>query len=66
MTNEQYDAAHPNPINSYGNTYGKHREFLEFDLDQHFELKKYCWVKMGEKLLKKNSPKFMLLINMLN
>jgi N-acetylneuraminate synthase len=31
--------AHPNPINSYGNTYGAHREFLEFDVNQHEELK---------------------------
>jgi len=42
LTEEQYDAPHPNPINSYGKSYGEHREFLEFDLDQHFELKKYC------------------------
>ena len=26
----QYNAPHPNPINSYGKTYGEHREFLEF------------------------------------
>lgn len=42
LTPEQYDAPHPNPINSYGDTYGAHREFLEFDLDQHRELKDYC------------------------
>ena len=41
LTKEQYDAPHPNPINSYGNSYGKHRDFLEFSLDQHKELKKY-------------------------
>ncbi len=39
---EQYNAPHPNPANSYGNTYGEHREFLEFDLDQHAQLKKWC------------------------
>ena len=39
---EQYNAPHPNPDNSYGSTYGEHREFLEFDLDQHRELKVYC------------------------
>ena len=33
---------HPNPYNSYGDTYGAHREFLEFDLDQHKQLKKWC------------------------
>ncbi len=42
LTPEQYDAPHPNPINSYGSTYGEHREFLEFDIDQHIQLKKYC------------------------
>ncbi|MEX0291085.1 MAG: N-acetylneuraminate synthase family protein [Flavobacteriaceae bacterium] len=42
LTPEQYDAPHPNPINSYGNTYGAHREFLEFDLEQHRVLKAYC------------------------
>tara|TARA_Y100000766_G_scaffold59499_1_gene48870 strand:- start:6687 stop:7571 length:885 start_codon:yes stop_codon:yes gene_type:complete len=42
LTDEEYDAPHPNPINSYGKTYGEHREFLEFDLDQHKELKMFC------------------------
>ena len=42
LTDEEYDAPHPNPINSYGKTYGEHREFLEFDLDQHKELKLFC------------------------
>lgn len=42
LTKEQYDAPHPNPGNSYGQTYGAHREFLEFSLEQHQELKKYC------------------------
>lgn len=42
LTDEQYNAPHPNPLNSYGDTYGAHREFLEFDLEQHAELKKYC------------------------
>ena len=42
LTPEQYNAPHPNPINSYGKTYGEHREFLEFTLDQHKELKEYC------------------------
>ena len=35
LTDEQYNAPHPNPINSYGKTYGEHREFLEFNLDQY-------------------------------
>ncbi len=42
LTEEQYNAPHPNPANSYGSTYGQHREFLEFDLDQHAQLKKWC------------------------
>lgn len=42
LTEEQYNQPHPNPINSYGDTYGAHREFLEFDVDQHKELKTYC------------------------
>lgn len=42
LTKEQYDAPHPNPSNSYGKTYGLHREFLEFTLDQHRQLKKWC------------------------
>lgn len=42
LTNEQFNAPHPVPYNSYGNTYGEHREFLEFSLEQHKELKRYC------------------------
>lgn len=42
LTPEQYNAPHPNPVNSYGNTYGEHREFLEFNLEQHRELKNHC------------------------
>lgn len=42
LTAEQYNAPHPNPANSYGDTYGAHREFLEFTLDQHAQLKEWC------------------------
>ena len=42
LTDDQYNAPHPNPINSYGETYGAHREFLEFDLSQVMELMEYC------------------------
>lgn len=42
LTEKQYNQPHPNPINSYGDTYGAHREYLEFDVDQHKELKSYC------------------------
>lgn len=42
LTPEQYNAPHPNPVNSYGKTYGEHREFLEFTVDQHAQLKEWC------------------------
>lgn len=42
LTEEQYHAPHPNASNSYGDTYGAHREYLEFDVDQHRELQEYC------------------------
>lgn len=38
----EYNAPHPHPENSYGKTYGEHREFLEFDLKQNHQLKKWC------------------------
>jgi N-acetylneuraminate synthase len=38
----EYEMPHPNPINSYGKTYGEHREYLEFDLDQHRQLQQWC------------------------
>lgn len=42
LTEEQYNAPHPNPANSFGATYGAHREFLEFSVEQHALLKKWC------------------------
>lgn len=42
LTPEQYNAPHPNPANSYGKTYGEHREYLEFSADQHAQLKEWC------------------------
>lgn len=42
LTKEQFSAPHPNPINSFGKSYGEHREFLELNIDQHREIKKYC------------------------
>lgn len=42
LTEAEYDAPHPEPSNSYGATYGEHREALEFSLDQHRELKAWC------------------------
>ena len=42
LPESQYNSPHPNPINSYGKTYGEHREFLEFSKDQHKELIAFC------------------------
>lgn len=42
LTEEQYNAPHPNMANSYGSTYGEHREFLEFSTEQHKALKEHC------------------------
>jgi sialic acid synthase len=42
LSPEQYAAPHPNPMHSFGETYGAHREFLEFDMAQHEELKEHC------------------------
>ena len=39
---DQYDAPHPVPANSFGATYGEHREYLEFTIEQHKELMDYC------------------------
>lgn len=42
LTDEQYHQPHPNAENAYGTTYGAHREYLEFSVAQHQELKAYC------------------------
>jgi N-acetylneuraminate synthase len=42
LTPEEYNAPHPHPENSYGKTYGEHREFLEFNIEQHRQLKAWC------------------------
>jgi len=42
LTEAQYNAPHPNPWNSYGPTYGEHREALEFTAEQHAQLIDYC------------------------
>lgn len=39
---EGFNAPHPNPSNSYGETYGAHREYLEFDVEQHRQLQAWC------------------------
>jgi len=42
LTPEQYNAPHPNPQNSYGASYGEHREFLELSLADHKHLQAHC------------------------
>lgn len=42
LTEEEYSAPHPVPYNSYGATYGLHREALEFTVKQHKILKEHC------------------------
>ena len=42
LTEEQYNAPHPNPYHAYGATYGEHREFLEFTAEQHKFLMEKC------------------------
>ena len=37
-----HNKSHPCPIHSFGETYLDHRQSLEFSLEQHKELKKYC------------------------
>lgn len=41
FTREAYDKLYDNP-NSFGDSYGAHREFLEFGWDEYVELKRYA------------------------
>lgn len=38
----EYSKPHPVPENSYGKTYGEHREKLEFSINEHIKLSKIC------------------------
>jgi len=42
LSDKQYNSPHPVAYHSYGATYGEHRNFLEFDIDTHIELKTCC------------------------
>jgi N-acetylneuraminate synthase len=42
LSEEKYNSPHPKPWNSFGNTYGEHKEYLEFSQKQHIELKSYA------------------------
>lgn len=48
LSKEEFNAPHPVPYNSYGKTYGEHREFLEFNVEEHKKLKSYCEEKEVE------------------
>jgi len=39
LTEAEYNAPHPNPSQSYGDTYGAHREALELSYSAHMKLK---------------------------
>ncbi|MBX4171845.1 N-acetylneuraminate synthase family protein [Rhodococcus sp. DMU2021] len=42
FTEQEYNTPHPNPMHSFGASYGEHRDFLEFTIDQHKELREHC------------------------
>ncbi len=42
LSEDEYNTPHPNPSNSYGDTYGAHREYLEFSAEQHKQLQAWC------------------------
>ena len=42
LSETQYNSPHPEPYHAYGLTYGEHRENLEFNIEQHSQLKKVC------------------------
>lgn len=42
LLGNNYNKPHPVPYNSYGNSYGAHRDFLEFSIKQHELLANYC------------------------
>ena len=37
FSKKEFNAKHPNPRNSFGDTYGLHREYLEFNLSTHIK-----------------------------
>jgi len=42
FSKNEYNSKHPIEANSFGKTYGEHREFLEFNLNQHKKIISYC------------------------
>ena len=42
LSKKQYSGKHPIPHNSFGKTYGEHREYLEFSMSTHEQIFQYC------------------------
>ena len=42
LSDKQYRGKHPVPENSFGKTYGEHREYLEFNTSIHKKILQYC------------------------
>lgn len=42
LSKKQYNEKHPVPQNSFGKTYGKHREYLEFNINTHKKIFQHC------------------------
>lgn len=42
LTPDEFTLPHPNLCHAYGDTYGAHREVLEFTIEQHQQLKDWC------------------------
>lgn len=66
LTEREYDMPHPIPSNSYGYTYGEHREYLEFTTEQHKILKEYCeeiGIDYGVSVWDENAAEEMISIN---
>ena len=42
LSDKQYRGKHPVPHNSFGKTYGEHREYLEFNTNVHQKIFAYC------------------------
>ena len=42
FSKKEYNSMHPVPQNSFGKTYGEHREYLEFNLNKQKKIISYC------------------------
>lgn len=42
LSEAAFNSPHPSPMHAFGETYGAHREFLEFDVEQHRQLQTWC------------------------